>query len=199
MYGDRSEDQWTRDKAIIHAKDELIAALVDVNRARARGISIEDYVDHFKERTVLLLGDYDPEGTTRLQTLKAALTGKGYEVILVRDIPDHPHQDIPQKIEVIGSVVRFVVIDDSSRSGHLMEVQICKQNNWVTVLLRSGGKGGSWMTAGASHTSKVILEKAYDPSDPEPAITESVDWVEAKLIELKRAFEKTYPWRNNTA
>lgn len=198
VYGDRSEYRWTVDKATIRAKDQLLAALVELERSRARGISIEEYIKHFKQSTVLLLGDYGEEGIKRLETIQAILSSKGYEVILVKDIPDHPYQDIPQKIVAVGAVARFVLVDDSSRSGHLVEVQICKQNSWVTVLLRSGGKGGSWMTAGASHASNVILEKAYDPSAPETAINEAITWAEEKLVELEKDFKDTYPWRQDT-
>jgi hypothetical protein len=52
------------------------------------------------------------------------------------------------------------------------------------------------MTAGASHLSNVILEKDYAPSSPKVAVAEAVEWAEAKLMELERSFDATYPWRN---
>ena len=30
-------------------------------------------------------------------------------------------------------------------------VEICVRSDWVTILLRAEGRGGSWMTAGPSH------------------------------------------------
>jgi hypothetical protein len=123
------------------------------------------------------------------------LSSLGYEPLLMKDVPDHPQQDLPQKVVAIGAIARFIVVDDSSKSGHLLEVQLCKQNSWVTVLLRAGGKGGSWMTAGAAHASSVIRELAYDPASPDVAVAEAAKWAEAKLKELERKFEGTYPWR----
>src|SRR5207244_3931209 len=94
-----------------------------------------------------------------------------------------------------GAIARFVVIDDSSKSGHLVEVEICSSNRWVTILLRAGGKGGSWMTSGAGISSNVILEQAYEEGSPQPALSEAVSWAENKLGEIQARFDATYPWR----
>ena len=103
----------------------------------------------------------------RLSHISSTLRQLGYEPLLVKDVPDIPAYDIPQKVVAVGTIARFVVIDDSSKSGHLAEVEICRRNDWVTILLRAGGRGGSWMTAGASHLSSVVLEKDYTPFAPE--------------------------------
>jgi len=196
IYGNREKNNWCKEKAVSRAKDEVLAALVELKRAKSRNISIAEYISSFKKKTVLLLGNYDKEGKQRLNKIACILKKLGYEPLLIEDIPDNPYQDLTQKVSAIGHLARFVVIDDSSRSGHLAEFPICKQNNWVTILLRTGGRGSSWMTAGASLHSKVILEKNYDLSVPGPAIAEAVGWAEEKLRELKREFDNTYPWRN---
>lgn len=152
-------------------------------------------IRQFKKKTVLVLGDYSVDGSIRLGKICAGLRTCGYESILIKDIPDDIYHDLSQKVVAIGAISRFVVVDDSSRSGHLLEVQLCKQNNWVTVLLRAGGVGGSFMTAGASHTSKVVLELPYDASAPDVAIAEAVRWAQEKLQDLQRKYEVTYPWR----
>lgn len=195
VFASRDAADWSQGKAESRAKDEVLAALVQLRRADERQTSIADYIDQFKNKTVLVLGDYDDEGLSRLGDISGALASYGYEPLLIKDIPDHPHHDLPQKVVAIGAISRFVIVDDSSKSGHLLEVQLCKQNNWVTVLLRAGGVGGSWMTAGAAHASNVILELAYDPSSPDQAVAEAVQWAETKLEEVARKFEGTYPWR----
>ncbi len=195
VFGDRASDNWSTEKAVFRAKDEVLTALVQVQRAAKRKVSVQEYIGDFKEKTVLLLGDYDQEGLMRLGHIRDALVELGYEPILIKDIPDHPHHNLPQKVVAIGSISRFVVVDDSSKSGHLVEWPLCKQNDWVTVLLRAGGRGGTWMTAGASHSSKVVLEQSYDPTSPALAVQEAATWAEDKLNELERKFENTYPWR----
>ena len=191
----RSAEHWSVARAESRAKDEVLAAMVQVARAAEKKLAVSEYIEKFKDKTVLLLGDYDEAGLKRLASISAVLSSLDYEPLMIRDVPDHPHHDLPQKVVAIAAIARFVVVDDSSQSGHLLEVQLCKQNSWVTVLLRAGGKGGSWMTAGAAHASNVIRELAYDPASPDAAITEAASWAEAKLMELERKFEGTYPWR----
>ncbi|MHA1641574.1 MAG: hypothetical protein ACTSVX_02455 [Promethearchaeota archaeon] len=196
IYGNRDEDNWNRDRAISRAKDEVLAALVEMNRAKSRNKSIDEYISTSKEKTVLLLGDYSIEGKKRLDKIGSILEDLGYEPLLIKDVPDNPYQDLKQKVSALGHLARFVVVDDSSKSGHLAEVPICEQNDWVTIILRDIGKYSSWMTAGVSHKSNVILEKSCDFSDLNNSIVKAVDWAEQKLRELKRKFDNTYPWRN---
>lgn len=100
-----------------------------------------------------------------------------------------------QKASTIGGLARFVVIDDSTKSGHLAEVQLSQNHNWITVLLRRDGKGASWVTAGVSSLSNVILEQSYDESNPHEGIDTAIRWAEDKIVELDRKFNEAYPWR----
>lgn len=195
VYGNRTAEFWSPEQAVARAKDEVLAALVQTKRAQEKNLSLVDYIQQFKERTVLLLGDYDDAGLERLGQIREVVVAHGYEPILIKDIPDQPVQDLPQKVATIGALARFVVVDDSSRSGHLMEVQLCKQNNWITILLRNNGQGGSWMTAGASVLSNVILEQGYDHTNCTTRVSEAIAWAEEKIAELQRKFDDLYPWR----
>lgn len=195
VFGTRAKDYWSREKAVSRAKDEVIVALLEYERAQQQDISISDYIASQKQRTVLLLGDYNADGRKRLSVIRDVLVELGYKPLLIEDVPEHPHQDLPQNVVAVGAISRFVVVDDSSKSGHILEVRICQQNNWVTIVLRAESGCGSLMTAGMSHHSNVILEKTYDLSAPKSAIREAVEWAEAKLNELERKFDSTYPWR----
>lgn len=199
VYGDRSAERWTIDKAIIRAKDELLVALVEDSQANGRGIAIDEYISHFKEQMVLLLGDYDTDGLERLAAISASLRSLGYDPVIVRDVPDHPHQDISAKVIALGAVARFVMVDDSSKSGHLMEIQICKNNGWISVLLRLEGKGGSWISAGASVASSIILEQPYEMPDPSAGVSRGAQWAEEQVKRLEITFSRTYPWRSSAS
>lgn len=195
IFGNRTQEFWSQAQAIARAKDEVLAALAHLKRAEDRQIGLSEYIAKFKAKTVLLLGDYDAPGTERLRKFASILIDHGYDPILIKDVPDLPAQDLAQKVSTIGSLARFVIVDDSTKSGHLVEVQLCRTHNWITVLLRQGGKGASWMTAGASFTSNVILEHAYDDAAPHEAIDAAVHWAEAKIVELNRKFDALFPWR----
>jgi hypothetical protein len=195
IFGNRTAAFWSGEQAIARAKDEVLAAMAQAKRAAARQLPLPEYIAKFKERTVLVLGDYDERGLERLHRIAGLLSERGYDPILIKDLPDQPVQDLAQKVATFGFLSRFVFVDDSTKSGHLMEIQLCKSHGWITVLLRQDGIGASWMTAGASVASNVILEQAYDSKSPDSAIAASVEWAEGKVAELERRFNATYPWR----
>lgn len=195
IYGDRRASRWSIEAAQSRAKDEILAALFLTQRAEKANKKLDEYVSSFRERTVLVLGAYDSAGENRLRSIAACLQELGYDPVLVKDIPDFEHYDLLQKVVAIGAVSRFIIIDDSSPSGHLNEFELCRSNRWVTLVLRADGVGSSWMTAGASIASNVILEARYDPSAPKPAIEEATKWAENRLSELKEKFNALYPWR----
>lgn len=199
IYANRSKKFWSIENAVSRAKDEVLSALVESNRAAERSVSIDEYISKYKKKTVLVLGDYGKEGLKRLNMILGVLSDIGYEPLLLKNIPDSVYQDLSQKVVAIGSIVRFIVVDDSSKSGHLTEINICKQNNWVTILLRVEGGNSSWMSAGISQHSRDMLEKSYSLSDAKPAISEAVVWAENKLNELKSRFADIYPWRIQSA
>jgi len=195
IYSERNEVKWSVEAAQNKAKDEVLSALFLKQKAKNQKQTLHDYISNFHEKSVLLLGSYDTEGEKRLEAISKVIVDLGYEPILIKDIPDFEHYDIPQKVTAIGAICRVILIDDSSPSGHLSEVEICRNNRWVTVLLRQDGKGASWMTAGASITSSVILEKEYDYNKPELAVEEAMTWAENKIKDLKITLNSMYPWR----
>lgn len=139
FYGDRHASRWSLEAAQNRARDEVLAALFESQRAGKVNKKIEEYVASFREKTVLLLGAYDSVGESRLTSIAACLKELGYEPVLVKDIPDFEHYDLAQKLTAIGVVSRFIIIDDSSPSGHLTEFEVCRTNRWVTLLLRANG------------------------------------------------------------
>jgi hypothetical protein len=120
----------------------------------------------------------------------------GYEPLLIKEVPDSHHHDLRQKVIAVGSIARFIVIDDSHPSGHLTELEVCRINSWITLVMREEGRHSSWMAAGISHSSNVILEKEYEAAFPQEALQQGIQWAENKVQEIKDKYEKTYPWRS---
>lgn len=198
VYGNRAASNWSVASAQNRAKDEILAALVLAQQAQSKEVSLHEYISSFREKTVLVLGSYDEEGKKRLDIFRSELKSLGYEPLLVKDIPDFEHYDLSQKVTVVGALSPFIMVDDSAASGHLAEVEICKNNRWVTVLLRLKGRSASWMTAGASFTSNVVLEKEYNVNDMGAIIKASAEWAEGRLAERKTQLNKLYPWRTES-
>jgi hypothetical protein len=197
LYANRNRNYWTEIQAASRAKDEVFLTLVDLNKSEQHSISINKYLNEFKEKFVLVLGDYSPEGKIRLKKIKDLLAPLGYMPILVDEIPDNLNYDLQQKVVAIGSVARFIVVDDSSKSGHLVEYKLVESNRWITIILRSIGSDNSFMTKGASNYSKVILEKEYTIDNISNIIKEASSWAENKFEELRINGIKSYPWRND--
>ena len=195
VYGNRSKEFWSIEKAVSRAKDEILAAFTDYYLATKREISIEEYINNFKEKAVLVLGSYSLQGKERLKRISEILKEHNYEPYLLKDIPDNPYQDLRQKVTAIASVVRFIIVDDIEPSGHLVELQLCNQGNWVTIVLRPQGIGPSFMARGFSITSKVFKEIEYLPDKFEDSLLKGIQWAESKIKELRKNYQEIYPWR----
>jgi len=122
----------------------------------------------------------------------------GYEPVLIMDVPDQPAQTLAQKVVTVGSLSRFVIIDDTEKSGHHSEIELCKANQWITVILRPDGHPSSSMSAGTSVTSNVILETSYSSGDIAGSLAESIRWAERKRDEIGRGLATHYPWAKTT-
>jgi hypothetical protein len=199
LFADRSASFWSlanaAERGVRTAREEANLALLDVERSDRIGVSIAEYVRDFKSKTVLVLGDYEGSGAERLEVFKAALVQFGYQPILLRDVPEQPYQDLQQKTLQIASVARFIVIDDSSKSGHLVEFPLIQANRWVAIILRESGSSGTYMTHGASVASNVIRETNYTSQSLHSELLSGIQWAETKLQELEKELRSTYPWR----
>lgn len=197
LYGNRTVDFWSEKNAISKAKDEILLALVDIHEAAKKSVSLEEYLRTFKQKHVLILGDFSETGRKRLNSIKQILTDLGYVPILLDEVPDDLNYNLSQKATAVGAVARFIVIDDSSKAGHLVEFPHVQSNNWTTILLRLDGSEGTFMTKGASLYSKVIVEKTYTYSNLDQVLRYSVEWAEKTIIALKKESQEIYPWRKN--
>jgi len=187
VYGDRRADLWTPDKALVRAQQEVLTALFELHRARSKGLSLPDYARTYRKKVVLILGSYSSDGRARLTEIKAGLTDLNYDPLLVEDIEDLPGQTLQQKVVMLGSLARFVVLDDTEPSGHLTELRLCQENGWLTAVLRPRGRPSSAMSANPGLLSSVILEVNFDPKDLHLELAKVALWAERRHDELSGA------------
>lgn len=197
LYGNRTAEFWSEVNAVSRAKDEVLVAMLDLCTAKRQNMSIGEYLKTSEEKMLLLLGDYKDHGRKRLDLIKRELARLGYAPILLDEIPDDLNYNLSQKAVTVGSLARFVVFDDSSKSGHLVELVHAHHNDWVTIILREEGSQPSYMTLGLSAASKNVLGKDYTSQSISAVIGETVQWAENRLEELKRTFAGLYPWRRD--
>lgn len=131
IYANRLAEYWRKSAAKNRAKDEILSALFIKQEAEKNEKDIYEYLDGFRRKSVLLLGSYDEAGEARLVAIEASLIKSGYSPVLIKNVPDIEHYDLSQKVTAVGTICKFVVIDDSSPSGHLTEIEICKVNRWA--------------------------------------------------------------------
>lgn len=69
LFGTRRAEDWSKTQAVARAKDEVLAALGESQWAKEVGVTLDQYIASHKERTVLVLGNYSPEGIVRLNVI----------------------------------------------------------------------------------------------------------------------------------
>jgi hypothetical protein len=195
IFGNRSSSFWSVKLAVGRAKDEVLSALVELKKAEQYKVPIHEYVNTLKRKTILILGDYSDTGLKRLEVIRTCAMDLGYAPLLVKDVPDLFGTDLQQKVAILGALARFVLVDDTSPSGHLIELPIAQHNRWVTVLLHAHGQRSTVMTAGLNITSGVLGEQDFDPAAPRAGVARAVEWAESQLRGVETQYKGLYPWR----
>lgn len=191
----RMADHWSAVRAVARAKDEILEAVVDLGQLEVTAASeLSDYLNIYKPKRVLVLGDFGREGRQRLADIKAALADMGYSPLTVDEVPDVAHFDLLQKLVAIASSSRFVVMDDSSRSGHLTEFDEVAHGRWHTIILRLKGSHSSFMTRGIASSLKTMVEAEYEASSLPAVLADAVKQLETRIDEREAALRATLPW-----
>lgn len=163
---------------------------------------IPGHVVHFltaiptlKQQLVLVLGQ-DTTHIARLKAIQSRLASVGFTGIIVKDQSDIDIQSVEEKVNMLASLCRFVICDNSFASGHIDELKICALNRFVTAIIQEEGKGATWMQSDYPLDYSFISVFHYSDVGKIPqAVDQAVDWARKKLDERKRFFDKLYSWR----
>jgi hypothetical protein len=197
LYGNNTVEFWSEANAIRRAHEEVFEALTDLRHAEVREIPLTEFLETQKQKKVLLLGDYSGDGRSNLEAIKEALFSLGYEPVLVDEIDDHPFQNLRQKSLWLASLARFVVVEDSVESGHLVELTDLLNNSFITVVLRREGRQSTFMIIGASHFYKGVQEFEYLTENMTAVLRAAVEWAEYEVERYRRIERELYPWRRD--
>ncbi|MCX5904302.1 MAG: retropepsin-like aspartic protease [Proteobacteria bacterium] len=148
-----------------------------------------------KKQMVLVLGQ-DTTHIDRLMLIKNQLNVRGYTGIIVKDQSDVDIQSIEEKVNMLASLCRFVICDNSFPSGHIDELKICSLNRFVTAVIQEKGRGATWMQSDYPVDYSFITVIEYSDIRGIPDVVEqAIEWAKNKLDERKSFFDKIYRWR----
>lgn len=195
MQVERSTHALSSERAVERAMDEVLRAAIDVMAMTQLRMSLGDYLQRFKKGHVLLLGDFGHEGRLRLEDIKSTLGRLGYFAFTLDEVQEPSSYDLRHKVTAVASVCRFVVIDDSAKSGQAAEIPIVEAVRATTVVLRRVGSESTFVTRGLGATSKIIREYNYESGTLDQVLVTAVGWAENTIADLEREYSRTYPWR----
>jgi hypothetical protein len=193
LFANRLAEFWSEAEAIRRAKDEVLAAQLDLQQLAVLSVDLGTYLRTFKERTVLVLGDFN-RGRTRLEAIRDSLGAMGYNAVLLDEIPEEPSYDPRQKFQAVAPVCRFLIFEDSTPSGHIAEMVLGSQLDSIRVVLREGERKSTFMTQGMGLTSTVVREWSYTRENLDSILVEAVGWAESRVEELAKERQYVYPW-----
>jgi len=195
LHTDRSAEYWSDLMAVERAKDEVLLAVLDARLMRQRSLSLSDYLAHFKQRHVLLLGDFGTEGRERLARLRERVDALGYVTVTIDEVDEFPDLDLRKKLLAVATACRFVVVDDSSRSGQAAELPLIELARVIALVLRKEGSDSTFVTRGLSIASRVIREVAYTDTTFDDVVDAGMAWAEAERERIGAESQDVYLWR----
>lgn len=159
-------------------------------------------------KTVLVLGKYSGEGMQRLRETADIVKSLGYQPIISKDVPDKAYHSIERKIINLGSAAHIIVCENTFASGHIDELRLCVENEFITGIVKETGKGATWMQAhypfyhnyikvfcynGDAKANDIVCSKIHPTL--KDAVKDAVEWAEKKNKEFEKILTQLYPWR----
>jgi len=166
---------------------ETLQTSIEIYILRAVGIA--------RELLVFIIGQ-DTTEVHKLQAIQSTVNGMGYRGLIAKDIEDFRIQTLEEKVELLGSLCRFVICENSVASGHIDELKICANNHFVTAILQQIGSGATRMQADYEMDYSFIKTFTYaDVKNVDDAVRSTIEWAEQKIRERQEALGRFYPWR----
>ncbi len=100
----------------------------------------------FLEKFVPVLGSYKGKRLRFLQKISSILQDSGYIPIRMDKMKKPDFDTARHKLHTYLSTSCFAIVDDSTPSGAIVELEYSRNVGAITVILRPKGKKSSWMT-----------------------------------------------------
>jgi hypothetical protein len=156
------------------------------------------------QKNVLVLGkDSDEEGLAKIERIATVVHNKGYFPVKLKELPEIKYLSLEDKMIRVGGLCRFIIAEDSKPSGHIDEVRLCAECQYITATVREAGTASTWMQAHYPlqynfmnrfcyrNTQKTGLRdplcgNVYDSL--ETATEEAIMWAEKRIKDQTRYF-----------
>jgi len=173
------------------SSDEIIVSIraaFDLVWCRA-GTILED------SDSVLVLGKDTGAALARLKTISTRLQELGYHTYIIKEQPDRIGESVIQKVLRFALSSKFVVIENSSASGHLYEMaHVAKSAECVTAFLQEDGKGATWMFEDAYGKHQHWRKFGYNRSGLRTAVGSAARWAERFVRDYGTYQKSVLPW-----
>ena len=136
-----------------------------------------------KKRYVLIAGRYG-DHRPRLEIIKKSLEVLGFVGLILDEYPDIEEQSLAEKMTTYAAISRFVIVDDFVASGHLSELEICRERKFITGVLRFQGQATTAMQADIDSEVAYIKTFEYDSfNDFQDCVLRASAWANAAVAE----------------
>lgn len=159
--------------------------------------------DSLQENVLVLGKDSDEEGLAKMERIVSVLCTKRYVPVKLKELPKIKYLSLEDKMIRVGGLCRFVIAEDSRPSGHIDEIRLCAECQYITATVREAGTASTWMQAHYplqynfmnrfcySNANNTILrdalcENMYDSL--ERATEEAIVWAETRIKDQERYF-----------
>jgi hypothetical protein len=110
-------------------------------------------------------------------------------------LTDKLGESIIQKVLRYALMSRFVIIENTTPSGHLYEVpHVTKMAECITAVLQEKGKGATWMFEDAYAKSKAWRKFSYKPIHLSACVTDAANWAQKTQKDFAARQRRTLPW-----
>jgi hypothetical protein len=143
---------------------------------------ISEWENGLNSKRVLLLGpDSNKERMAHLESIGRLIEDYNYQCIIMKNVPDESHSNLEEKFKKLVNESRFVIVENSEASGHLVEIGEI-ENTKIIALIRKTGTISTKMVEDYGKGNADIKTSFYDDtSSLKKAVREIAQWAETRV------------------
>jgi len=153
-----------------------------------------DIINVMRLKSVLILGKDTDHAFMRLKRIQEILKKYSYIGIIAKEQNEILSDSTIRKISTLAMLSNFVIIENSSASGHLFELPFIRNLECITIVLQEVGKGSTWMLEDMYKKYNFIKKVQYEEHELEYKLKKSLDWAFKKNKEYSKYHLEVNPW-----